>query len=212
MSKATDDHILAVGRSDWMLKLYKWVTLILGAVALITSSGWMVTYLAREDRIIPIEINAVTGEARPIDFSVIDATGEERKPVEVKRFAEDLIGELYTFNRFTTQSNLKRVLSVTTPGAKEQIEQSIDLPARVDLISRNGQSVAQIENVTILEGAPILKVQLLFQVKTFSQSQDNLSGHRYLTAIKLKVTRRTEKNPHGIYVIEYRQSSFQEKK
>jgi hypothetical protein len=87
----------------------------------------------------------------------------------------------------------------------------MNLPHRAELIARNAQSMAEFRNVLITESKPLLKVQVYFSVKTLSQTDDVTEEGNYLAVMVIKAVKRSSRSPHGLVVIEYRQSTFQNK-
>jgi hypothetical protein len=139
---------------------------------------------------------------------VVDAANETRSPIEVRKFCEDLIYEAYTYNRFTVKTKLESLAKWTAPEALAQLKQAINLPKRGDLLARNAQGIAEIENLVITETQPMLEVQVYFQSKALAQAQDILEQGRWLAVLLIKAVKRSQRNPHGLIVMEYRQSPF----
>jgi hypothetical protein len=63
----------------------------------------------------------------------------------------------------------------------------------------------------ITESRPILKVQLYFTTKVLSQMDEIIEEDSSLGAFVIKPVKRSTRNPHGLIVIDYRQSPFQNK-
>jgi VirB8 protein len=209
MSHATDDFIRSSGNLAFVNGYLKLMVLALLLVSLGLTGALVVKILdSRAEHIVPIAINQATGDAVPIDYSVVDAANETRSPVEVRKFCEDLIHEAYTYNRFTVKTKLESLAKWTAPEALAQLKQAINLPKRGDLLVRNAQGIADIENLVITETRPMLRVQVYFHSKAVAQTPDILDQGRWLAVLLIKPVKRSQRNPHGLIVMEYRQSQF----
>ena len=60
------------------------------------------------------------------------------------------------------------------------------------------------------ETQPVLRVQVYFQTKALSQSTGILEEGQFQTVLLIKPIKRSQRNPHGLIVLEYRQSQFKE--
>lgn len=163
---------------------------------------------SRAEHVVPIAINQSTGDAVPIDYQVLDVTGESRAPVEVRKFCEDLIQEAYTYNRFTVKTKLESLAKWMAPEALVQLREAMNLPRRADLLRRNAQGMAEIESFVITQSQPLLRVQVYFETKALAQSNEPLNQGRWLAVVVIKPIRRSQRNPHGLIVMEYHQSPF----
>jgi hypothetical protein len=211
VSHATDDYIRSSGNLAFVNTWLKVIafTLVLVCLGL---TGALISRMidSRNEHVVPIVINQATGDAIPVDYSVVDSAGEERAPVEVRKFCEDFLSELFTYNRFTIRSNLDSVVKWTTPEALAQVKEAINLPQRADWISRNAQGVFELTNFLITETRPVLKVQAYVSAKALSPTGEVLSSGRFLSVLLIKPVRRSQRNPHGLIILEYRQSIFKE--
>ena len=70
---------------------------------------------------------------------------------------------------------------------------------------------AEINNILITEARPLLKVQAYFSVKVLSLTDEVTEQGNYVAVLVIKPVKRSTRSPHGLIVIEYRQSSFQNK-
>jgi hypothetical protein len=50
----------------------------------------------RAEHFVPIVINQATGDAMPMNYRVVDAAGEERTPVEARKFCQHFLADAYT--------------------------------------------------------------------------------------------------------------------
>lgn len=55
---------------------------------------------------------------------------------------------------------------------------------------------------------PAGRVQVYFQTKALAQTDDILDQGRWLAVLLIKPVKRSQRNPHGLIVMEYRQSQF----
>jgi len=127
------------------------------------------------------------------------------------RFCEDFLTEAYTFNRFTVKTKLESIARWTAPEALTQVREALNLAHRAELIGKNAQGLADITSFLITETSPLLKVQIYFHVKAFSATDESLEEGNYLAVLAIKAVKRSARSPHGLIVIEYRQSPFQNK-
>lgn len=159
----------------------------------------------------PIVINQATGDAITVDYQVVDAAGEERSPVEVRKFCEDFLTESYTYNRYTVKTKLESIARWTAPESLNQVREALNLSHRAELIGRNAQGLAELSSFLITETKPLLKVQAYFHAKAVSPTDELLEEGDFLAVLGIKAVKRSSRNPHGLIVIEYRQSPFQNK-
>jgi hypothetical protein len=211
VSHSTDDFIRSSGNLAFVNTWLKLIVLVLFLTALLLGAVLAVKIVeGRTERVLPIVINQATGDALAVDFSVMDAAGEQRAPVEIRKFCEDFLDELFTYNRFTVRTNLESVVKWATPEALVQIKEAVNLAHRSELMTRNAQGVVEIRGVLVTETQPVLKVQVYFQAKALSQSTEVLEEGQYQTVLLIKPIKRSQRNPHGLIVLEYRQSQFKE--
>ncbi len=211
MSNATDDFIRSSGNLAFVNTWLKLIVLVLLLTSLLLGGALLLKIVeSRTERVVPIVINQATGDAIPVDYSVVDAAGEQRSPVEVRKFCQDFIRDLFTYNRFTVKTNLESIVKWATPEALIQIKEAINLAHRSELIGRNAQGLVEVRNFLITETQPLLKVQLYFEAKALSQTNEILDDGQFLAVLLIKPVKRSQRNPHGLILIEYRQSIFKE--
>src|SRR5512140_2115044 len=138
MSIATDDFIRASGNLAYVNTWLKLISLALLLISLVLGAALTVKIIdGRAEHVVPIVINQATGDAIPVDYRVVDAAGEERSPIEVRKFCEDFLAEAYTYNRFTVKTQLESIARWTAPEALTQVREAMNLPRRSELIARN---------------------------------------------------------------------------
>ena len=212
MSTATDDFIRSSGNLAYVNTWLKLIALVLLLVCLMLGAALLVKIIdGRAEHVVPIVINQATGDAIAVDYRVVDAAGEERSPFEVRKFCEDFLAEAYTYNRYTVKTKLESIARWTAPEALTQVREALNLPQRAELIGRNAQGLAELTSFLITETKPLLKVQAYFHVKAFSASDEVIEEGNFLAVLVIKPVKRSTRNPHGLIVIEYRQSPFQNK-
>jgi VirB8 protein len=212
MSTATDDFIRATGNLAYVNSWLKLISLVSLVVCLLLGTALIIKIVdSRREHVVPIVINQATGDAMPVDYRVVDAAGEERTPVEVRKFCQDFLADAYTYNRFTVKTNIESIALWTAPEALTQVREAMNLPHRAELIARNAQGVVEVHNILITETKPFLTVQAYFQVKAFSPRDEVIEEGDFLAVLVIKPVKRSSRSPHGLIVIEYRQSSFQNK-
>lgn len=212
MSASTDDFIRASGNLAYVNTWLKLISLVLLLVSLVLAGALTIKIIdGRSEKIVPILLSPATGDAIPVDYRVVDAAGEERSPIEVRKFCEDFLADAYTYNRFTVKTNLDSIARWTVPESLAQVREAMNLPKRAELVARNAQSLVEISNILIAEAKPLLKVQAYFSVKVLSLADEVTEQGNYLAVLVIKPVKRSTRSPHGLIVIEYRQSSFQNK-
>lgn len=212
MSNTADDFIRSSGNLAYVNTWLKLIALVLLLVCLMLGGALLVkTIDSRAEHVVPIVINEGTGDAIAVDYHVVDAVGEERSPFEVRKFCEDFLGDAYSYNRYTVKTKLESLSRSTSPEALLQIREALNLAHRSELMSRNVQGIVEITSFMITESRPLLKVQLYFTAKVLSQNDEPVEESNSLGAFVIKPVRRSSRNPHGLILIDYRQSPFQNK-
>ena len=210
MSNATDDFIRVHGNLSYVNTWLKLVSLVLLLACLMLGGALLVKIVdSRAEHVVPIVINEGTGDAIAVDYRVVDAAGEERSPFEVRKFCEDFLADAYTYNKYTVKTKLESLSCSTSPEALLQIREALKLPHRSELLARSVQGLAETTSFMITETKPLLKVQLYFTTKVLSQTDEIIEEDRSLGAFIIKPVKRSTRNPHGLIVIDYRQSPFQ---
>ena len=212
MCNATDDFIRVHGNLSYVNTWLKMISLVLLLVCLVLGGALLVkTIDSRVEHVVPIVINEGTGDAIAVDYRVIDAAGEERSPFEVRKFCEDFLTDAYTYNKYTVKTKLESLSRSTSPEALHQVREALTLAHRSELLGRNAQGLAEVTSFMITECKPLLKVQLYFTTKVLSQLDEIMEEDSSLGAFVIKPVKRSTRNPHGLIVIDYRQSPFQNK-
>jgi hypothetical protein len=212
VSTATDDFIRSSGNLAYVNTWLKLVALVLLLVSLMLGAALLVKIVdGRAEHVVPIVINQATGDALAVDYRVVDAAGEERSPFEVRKFCEDFLAEAYTYNRYTVKTKLESLARWTVPEALTQVREALNLSRRAELIGRNAQGLAELTSFLITETKPVLKVQAYFHTKAYGSSDEIIEEGNFLAVFVIKPIKRSTRNPHGLIVIEYRQSPFQNK-
>jgi hypothetical protein len=212
VSTATDDFIRSSGNLAYVNTWLKMVALMLLLVCLMLGAGLLVKIIdGRAEHVVPIVINQATGDAIAVDYRVVDAAGEERSPFEVRKFCDDFLAEAYTYNRYTVKTKLESIARWAVPEALTQVREALNLPHRAELIGRNAQGLVELSSFLITETKPLLKVQAYFHVKAFSPTDEIIEEGNFLAVLVIKPVKRSTRSPHGLIVIEYHQSPFQNK-
>jgi len=209
MSNAGDDFINAAGNLAYTSVWLKAVVIVLLLISITMTVFAAVLILDRRaEKVVPIVINEATGDALAVDYKVADAAGEQRSPVEVRKFCEDFLSDAFTFNRFTVKSNLDKLANHATPDAMSQIRESLNLPKRSEQINRNAQGLFEITNFMIVEARPTLRTQVYFRTRVFNGQGDLIEENQWISIMTIRPVRRSTRSPHGLTVIEYRQTPF----
>lgn len=212
MSKSCDDFIRSTGHLAFVNLFLKYAVAVLG-LAVLALTGCLV-YLSGEVgqvRPLPIYINTLTGEAKPVDFSVIDAQGRERLPAEIEHFVRRYLDCLYTFTRLTVKSNLDQAAAGTAPAAWPQVKAAVDLARRADRVAADAQGLCEILSVSIMTTRPNVRVQAVFTKKVFGPQDDVAAESTHIAFLTLKPIARQVQNAHGLAVVEYSENIFHER-
>ena len=212
MSTATDDFIRSSGNLAYVNTWLKLISFVLLLVCLALGAALFIKIIdSRAEHVVPIVINQATGDAIAVDYRVVDASGEERSPFEVRKFCEDFLTEAYTYNRYTVKTKLESVTRWTVPEALSQVREALNLSHRAELIGRNAQGLDELTSFLITETKPLLKVQAYFHAKALSPADEIIEEGNFMAVLVIKPVKRSTRNPHGLILIEYRQSPFQNK-
>ena len=205
----SDDFIRSSGNLAYVNTWLKLIALSLLVLSLTLGGTLAIKIIdSRAEHVLPIVINEASGDALVVDYKVIDVAGESRAPVEVRKFCEDFLADAFTYNRFTVQTRLESLSKSTTPEALNQIRDSLNLPRRADLISRNAQGLFEITSFMVTESKPALRTQVYFKTRVFAGTGELIEENNLLAVMTIRPVRRSARNPHGLIVIEYRQSQF----
>jgi hypothetical protein len=203
MTKDADNFILAWGNTLIITNYLKIMVVIL--FVLLIFESFVIIKLASqvvEEKPLPIFIDRIAGDAKPVDYTAIDARGEKRHDAEVAKFCKNFIGDLYTYNKYTVVSNLKSVKKVCTDGVYRIINDLLIEHKRYDKVNEGIQGIVDVKSVVILKSLPDLKVQVFFVVK--EKATINKPDVSHIAIFRIKTIIRNRKNAHGLYVIEYR--------
>ncbi len=212
MSSATDDFIRVHGNLSYVNTWLKLISLVLLLVCLMLGGALLVKVIdSRKEHIVPIVINEGTGDAIAVDYRVVDAAGEERSPFEIRKFCEDFLADAYTYNKYTVKTKLESLSRATSPEALHQVREALKLAHRSELLGKNAQGLAEVTSFMITESKPFLRVQLYFTTRVLSQLDEIIEEDSSLGAFVIKPVKRSTRNPHGLIIIDYRQSPFQNK-
>ena len=97
MSQSVDDFIRSSGNLAYVNTWLKLIGLVLLLSNVVLGGALLARIIeGRTERVVPIVINNATGDAVPIDYRVVDAAGEQRSPIEVRKFCQDFLEELQT--------------------------------------------------------------------------------------------------------------------
>lgn len=206
-----DQFIYAYGNSNIINFFLSSITIL--QMFVIICMGFVIINLTKkvnEQKVLPVFIDRISGSARPIDFDVIDASGKQREESEINDFCSDFISNLYTFNRLTVGSNLKKVLEVSNKNTVNSIRQYLQNSKRAEYINSDNQGIVNIKSIVILESNPTIVVQVFFERLILYHDGEIQEKYSKVSIIKLKTVLRSRGNAHGLYVIEYRETKYEE--
>jgi len=211
MANGSDDFIRSTGNLAFVNLFLKYAVAVLG-LAVLGLTFCLVHLSGKVGQVkpLPIYVNTVTGETKPVDFAVSDARGSGRLPAEIENFTRMYLDNLYTYNKLTVKSNMDRAFFCTAPDGLAQVKWSLGLAQRADFISRGGQGLCEVLSVSIMGTKPNIAVQAVFRKKLFGFNDDIVSESTHVSIIKIKPIARQVQNAHGLAVVEYSENLFKE--
>jgi len=210
-TKPTDDYIRSIGQPLFLVNMLKGIVVIL-ALAVVSLSVMLFTLMGKVSEVkpLPIFVDRDAGTARPVDFSVIDATGNRRSEPEIHDFSRDYIENIYTFTKQTVESNLSRVLDKSSPEAQNQVKNVIFESRRNESLAGGRQGLCDIRSIVVLnDTSTLIRVQVDFIAKEIGNQRDAKREFRKIATVSLKTVLRQRNNAHGLYVVEYRETDVQ---
>jgi len=168
MANGSDDFIRSTGNLAFVNLFLKYTVAVLG-LAVLGLTIYLIHLSGKVGQVkaLPIYVNTITGETKPVDFSVIDAQGRKRLPAEIENFTRMYLDALYTYNKLTVKSNMDQAFFCTAPDGLAQVKECLGLAQRADIISRGGQGLCEILGVSIMGTTPNITVQSVFKKKLF---------------------------------------------
>ncbi len=207
LSGGTSDYIAAWGNHRLVNDVLK-VMLLVCVVVIIVLSG-TVSYLAvksSEQKPLPVFIDPYNGWAKPQKWEIVDASGDQRISNEIRRFSQDFIETLYTYNKFTVESNLRKVIELCDPEVKTIIRRYVESSNIPEIISRSGQGLCKVQTVIIQNNLPDLRVQVFFSKEIHRGEIVDVEKSNFVAVLRIKTILRTFDNPHGLQIVEYRET------
>jgi type IV secretory pathway component VirB8 len=143
-----------------------------------------------------------SGIAAPVDFNVVDARGIKREHAEFHQFGRAFIENLFTFNEYTSRSNLRKVDNVCSAEVRKTIIRVLKDEDRAALLRPGIQGLVEIDGSIITDQQPDVRLKVEFTRKILGGPEPFTES--YLASLRIKTTLRSEANNFsGLYVIEF---------
>lgn len=207
LTRGTSDYITAWGNHRLVNDVLK--VMLLACIFVIVVLAGTVSYLAvktSEQKPLPVFIDPYNGWAKPQKWEIVDASGDQRIANEIRRFSQDFIETLYTYNKFTVESNLRKVIELCDPEVKIIIRRYVESSDLPETVSRGGQGLCKVQTVIIQQNLPDLRVQIFFSKEIHRGEIVDVDKSNYVAMMRIKTILRTFDNPHGLQIVEYRET------
>ncbi len=204
-----DAFILAWGRQNAALAVYRWLLLLLLVVTLALAG--VVAYLAyrNDQKTVWCFVKDHLGNVVQADPSSFLRAGEARTEVDIKGFARRWVMDSHAWTPLDVKDKLGLALRVVEPKAREVVRRGLRLAQRKALVDR-----AVSGRVVDVEGDPSHQPQILIQSRkplSVLVSFDTLlilpdgkeePGGRVLFTLFLKEVPRTPDNMAGLTIVD----------
>jgi hypothetical protein len=209
MAHNDDAFILAWGRQNAALAVFRWLLLVLFLVVLVLAG--VVAYLAyrNEQKTVWCFVKDPLGNVVQADPASFLRAGEPRTEIDVKGFVRRWVLDSHAWTPLDVKDKLALALRVVEPKAREVVRRGLRLAQRKALIDR-GISGRVVE----VEGDPTHQPQVLIQSRqplSVLVSFDTLlvlpdgkeeAGGRVLFTLFLKEVPRTPDNMAGLTIVD----------
>lgn len=206
MSKPQDrirDYFRGVGNLNFLFTVSFYLNIALVILLLLSIvHGFYLSSKVNSTEPLVVFVDRRSGIAAPVDFNVVDARGVKREHAEFHQFARAFIENLFTFNEYTSRSNLEKVDRVCSREVKQTIVRILKDEDRAALLRPGIQGLVEIEGSIITDQQPDVRLKVEFTrrilggVEPFSEN--------YLATLRIKTTVRDESNQFsGLYAAEF---------
>ena len=207
--RGDDAFILAWGRQNAALAVYRWLLVTLMGACLIL--GVLVGYLAHrnEQKTVWCFVKDSLGNVVQADPNAFLRAGERRTEVDIKGFTRRWVLDAFTWTPLDVKDKLNLALQGVEPKAREVVKKGLQLPQRKLLVDRGVSG-----RVLDLPDDPAHQPQVLIQSRkplsvlvtfdTFRILPDGQEepGGRVLFTLFLKEVPRTPDNMAGLTVVD----------
>jgi len=204
-----DAFILAWGRQNAALAVFRWllVVLLLVCLALVLLVGYLVH--RNEQKTVWCFVKDPLGNVVQADPDAFLRAGERRSEVDIKAFTRRWILDAFTWTPLDVKDKLGLTLRVVEPKAREVIKQGLQLPRRKQLIDRGvsgrvldvADDPARQPQVLIQSRQP-LSVLVTFDTCRILPDGQEEPGGRVIFTLFLQEVPRTPDNLAGLTVVD----------
>jgi hypothetical protein len=206
-SKGTNDYITAWGNHRLVNDILKMMLVVcLLVICVLAGTTAYLAVKTSEVKPLPVLIDPYNGWAKPQKWEIVDASGDARIPNEIRRFCQDFAETLYTYNKFTVESNLAKVIGLCDPQVAIIIRRYIEETGVPEVVSRGGQGLCRVQTVVIQNNLPDLRVQIYFTKEVHRGEIVEVKKTSHVAVMRIKTILRTFDNAHGMQVVEYRET------
>jgi hypothetical protein len=204
-----DAFILAWGRQNAALAVYRWLLIALMTIclALVVLVGYLVH--RNEQKTVWCFVKDSLGNVVQADPNAFLRAGESRTEVDIKGFARRWILDAYTWTPLDVKDKLGLTLKVVEPKAREVVKKGLQLPQRKLLVDRgvSGRVVdladdpARQPQVLIQSRQPLSVLATFDTYRILPDGQEEPGG-RVIFTLFLKEVPRTPDNLAGLTVVD----------
>lgn len=207
--RGDDAFVLAWGRQNAALAVYRWLLLVLFAACLALAA--LVAYLVHrnEQKAVWCFVKDPLGNVVQADPDAFLRAGEPRTEVDIKGFVRRWILDAFTWTPLDVRDRLDRALQVVEPQAREVVKKGINLPQRKLLVDRGtsgrvldvAEDPARQPQVLIQSLKPLSVLVSFDALRILPDGQEEAAG-RVLFTLFLKEVPRTPDNMAGLTVVD----------
>jgi hypothetical protein len=206
-TKGANDYITAWGNHRLVNDVLKMMLLMcLVVICVLAGTTAYLAVKTSEVKPLPVLIDPYNGWAKPQKWEIVDAAGDARTANEIRRYCQDFIETLYTYNKFTVESNLSKVITVCDQQVRPIIKQYVEKTKVPEVVSRGGQGLCHVQTVLIQNNLPDLRVQVYFQKEIHRGEVVDVQKTTHVAVMRIKTILRTFDNAHGLLIVEYREN------
>jgi hypothetical protein len=204
-----DAFILAWGRQNAALAVYRWLLVILTGVCLALTV--LVAYLAHrnDQKTVWCFVKDSLGNVVQADPNAFLRAGESRTEVDIKGFTRRWVLDAFSWTPLDVKDKLNLALKVVEPKAREVVKKGLQLPQRKVLVDRgvSGRVVDVTDDPdhqpqVLIQSKHPLSVLVTFDTYRILPDGQEEPGGRVLFTLFLKEVPRTPDNMAGLTVVD----------
>jgi len=204
-----DAFILAWGRQNAALAVYRWLLIVLMTLclALVVLVGYLVQ--RNEQKTVWCFVKDTLGNVVQADPNAFLRAGESRTEVDIKGFARRWVLDAYTWTPLDVKDKLGLTLKVVEPRAREVVKKGLQLPQRKVLVDRgvSGRVMDVADDPThqpqvLIQSRQPLSVLVTFDTYRILPDGQEEPGGRVIFTLFLKEVPRTPDNLAGLTVVD----------